>query len=143
MSLQQDENADKAILAMVAGMTGISIIPAYVNWPFTASALGAGVIAIGLCYEVHLSKDDAWKLVTQFFTAAGFWFTAGNFGGKFISMILASTGVGYMGGVVLDLAISVAAAYGIGGAAKAYFKGERNNDRLGEVFRDNFTKNKK
>ena len=143
MSQLQDERADQAIKAMVTAVVGTAVIPAYVNWALTASALGAGVVAIGLCYGVQLTKDEAWKLVKQFFMAAGTWFIAMNFGSKFIAMILTSTGIGYGPAVALDATISATAAYAVGASAKEYFKGERDKGKIGKVFRDTFHQSKK
>ncbi len=85
---QQDENADKAIKAMITAAVGVAVVPVYVNWALTASVLGSGVVAIGLCYGVELTKDEAWKLVKQFIFAAGSFFLAANVGSKFIAMVL-------------------------------------------------------
>ncbi|MGZ8159705.1 MAG: hypothetical protein ACXWT1_18330 [Methylobacter sp.] len=137
-----DECADKAINTMVAGAAGLAIIPAQVNWALYAGALGAGVIAIGLSYDVKLTKDEAWKLVKQFFLAAGFGFLAANLGAKFMAAALTTTGIGHVGAVALDASISGGTAYAIGGAAKAYFKGERNKDKLGQIMREHFSKAK-
>lgn len=134
----QDEQADRAIKAMVATVAATAIVPAHINWALTASAMGAGVMAIGRCYNCQLNKNEAWKLVRQFFLAAGSWFLAMNFGSKFFAMILQSTGIGYGAAVALDLAISSAAAYAIGAAAKEYFKGERDRGRIGKTFRQAF-----
>lgn len=69
-----NEKADKAIKAMMATVVGTALVPAHVNWALTASAMGAGVVAIGLCYDIKLTKDEGWKLVKQFILSAGFWF---------------------------------------------------------------------
>ena len=50
--------------------------------------MGAGVVGIGLCYGVQLTKDEAWMLTKQFITAAGFWFTAMTVGTKLMSALL-------------------------------------------------------
>lgn len=138
MSSKQDKAADTAIAAMVTSVVGTAAVPAHINWALTASAMGVGVVAIGRCYGTELTKDEAWKLVRQFFIAAGGWFMAMQFGAKFFAMILSSTGIGHVGAFALDAAISGAAAYAIGAAAKEYFKGERDQGRLGRTFRSAF-----
>ena len=118
--VRRDENADTAIKAMVGAVVGTAIIPAHVNWALTASAMGAGVIAIAKCYGQNLSKEQSWRLVKDFFLAAGAWFIAMEIGTKIMSAILTTTGLGYGAAVALDGAISGAAAYAIGRVAKEY-----------------------
>ena len=144
-----DEQADTAIRTMVAAVVGTATIPAHVNWSLTATAMGAGVVAIGLIYDVQLTKEEGWKLVRQFFLGAGFWFVTMNVGSKIFSVIAESTGLGYVGGVALDGAISAASAWAIGACAKEYFrrdflgKSKPTKEELGEIFREAFKKNKK
>lgn len=144
-----DEQADDAIRTMVATVVGTAAIPAHVNWSLTATAMGAGVVAIGLIYDVQLTKEEGWKLVRQFFLGAGFWFVTMNVGSKILTAILESTGFGYLGGVALDGAISAASAWAIGACAKEYFrrdflgKSKPTKEELGEIFREAFKKNKK
>jgi uncharacterized protein (DUF697 family) len=133
-----DEKADMAIKAMIMTVIGTAAIPAHVNWAVTGTAMGAGVIAIGACYGVELTKDEAWHLIRQFVSAAGFWFVSMAVGSKIISVILASTGIGYVGAVAIDGFVSAAFAYAIGGTAKAYFKGVKNQKELGKVFKAQF-----
>lgn len=144
-----DEQADDAIRTMVATVVGTAAIPAHVNWSLTATAMGAGVVAIGLIYDVQLTKEEGWKLVRQFFLGAGFWFVTMNVGSKILTAIMESTGFGYLGGVALDGAISAASAWAIGACAKEYFrrdflgKSKPTKEELGEIFREAFKKNKK
>lgn len=144
-----DEQADDAIRTMVATVVGTAAIPAHVNWSLTATAMGAGVVAIGLIYDVQLTKEEGWKLVRQFFLGAGFWFVTMNVGSKILTAIMESTGFGYLGGVALDGAISAASAWAIGACAKEYFrrdylgKNKPTPEELGKIFRDTFKKNKK
>lgn len=144
-----DEQADDAIRTMVATVVGTAAIPAHVNWSLTATAMGAGVVAIGLIYDVQLTKEEGWKLVRQFFLGAGFWFVTMNVGSKILTAIMESTGFGYLGGVALDGAISAASAWAIGACAKEYFrrdflgKSKPTKKELGEIFREAFKKNKK
>ncbi len=133
-----DDKADAAIATMVGTVIGAAIIPAYVNWAITATAMGTGVVAIGICYGVELTKDEAWHLVKQFMSAAGFWFVGVLVGTRILSMILTSTGIGYAGAVVLDATVSAALAYAIGEASKAYFKGVRDKKVLGDRLRSAF-----
>lgn len=144
-----DEQADDAIRTMVATVVGTAAIPAHVNWSLTATAMGAGVVAIGLIYDVQLTKEEGWKLVRQFFLGAGFWFVTMNVGSKILTAIMESTGFGYLGGVALDGAISAASAWAVGACAKEYFrrdflgKSKPTKEELGEIFREAFKKNKK
>ena len=62
-----DEQADVAIRTMVTAIVGGAVVPVHVNWALAASAMGAGVVAIGLIYDVQLTKEEGWKLVKQFF----------------------------------------------------------------------------
>lgn len=140
-----DENADFVINAMVAGIVAAAVIPAHVNWAFVMAGMGAGVMAIGRCYGVELSRQEAWKLIKQFFLAAGFTFMGLTIGAKLCSMLLASTGVGYFGAVAIDVAVSAPLAYAVGSCAKAYFRDDMHkkhsaeqNARLGEMLRQKF-----
>lgn len=143
-----DKNADTAIKTMIAACVGGAVVPAHINWTIVAGAMGTGVVAIGLCYEVKLDKDEAWKLIKQFFLAAGTMFLMVNVGSKIISIILASTGIGYVGAVALDAAISAAQAYAVGACAKEYFrrdflgKGKPSKKELGKIFREAFKQKK-
>ena len=143
-----NENADKAIAGMMATVVGTALVPAHVNWALTASAMGAGVVAIGICYDVKLSKDEGWKLVKQFIMSAGFWFLSMNVGSKIISALMETTGIGYGAGVAIDAATSAAFAWAIGATAKEYFqrdylgKTKLSKDELGEIFRKAFKDHK-
>lgn len=143
-----NENADKAIAGMMATVVGTALVPAHVNWALTASAMGAGVVAIGICYDVKLSKDEGWKLVKQFIMSAGFWFLSMNVGSKIISALMQTTGIGYGAGVAIDAATSAAFAWAIGATAKEYFQREYlgkvklSKDELGEIFRKAFKDHK-
>lgn len=143
-----NENADKAIAGMMATVVGTALVPAHVNWALTASAMGAGVVAIGICYDVKLSKDEGWKLVKQFIMSAGFWFLSMNVGSKIISTLMQTTGIGYGAGVAIDAATSAAFAWAIGATAKEYFQREYlgktklSKDELGEIFRKAFKDHK-
>lgn len=143
-----NENADKAIAGMMATVVGTALVPAHVNWALTASAMGAGVVAIGLCYDIKLSKDEGWKLVKQFIMSAGFWFLSMNVGSKIISALMETTGIGYGAGVAIDAATSAAFAWAIGATAKEYFQREYlgkvklSKDELGEIFRKAFKDHK-
>jgi uncharacterized protein (DUF697 family) len=143
-----NENADKAIAGMLATVVGTALVPAHVNWALTASAMGAGVVAIGLCYDIKLSKDEGWKLVKQFIMSAGFWFLSMNVGSKILSALMETTGIGYGAGVAIDAATSAAFAWAIGATAKEYFQREYlgkvklSKDELGEIFRKAFKDHK-
>ena len=143
-----NENADKAIAGMMATVVGTALVPAHVNWALTASAMGAGVVAIGLCYDIKLSKDEGWKLVKQFIMSAGFWFLSMNVGSKILSALMETTGIGYGAGVAIDAATSAAFAWAIGATAKEYFQREYlgkvklSKDELGGIFRKAFKDHK-
>lgn len=140
---KQDEDADTAIATMIAAMAGAAVIPAHVNWALAAAAMGSGVVAIGLCYGVKLTKDEAWKLVKQFILGAGLTFVGLAVGSKILAMILSSTGIGHVGAVVLDATISAAIGYAVGETAKEYFKGNTSKAHLRRVFRETFNAKKK
>lgn len=140
--LSADEKAARAINLMIGGVVGTAAIPTYINWATTATAMGTGVIAIGLCYGVQLNRDEAWHLIKQFFSAASFWFLGMVVGSRILSAIMTATGFGYFGAVVLDASVSAAIAYAIGSCSKAYFKGLKNKEQLGRLFREQFNKAK-
>ena len=139
-----DQDADVAIKTMMAAVVGTAVIPAHVNWALTASAMGAGAVAIGKCYGVQLTKDEGWKFVKQFVLSAGMWFLSMNVGSKILSMLMESTGFGYAVGAALDAATSAAFVWAIGSTAKAYFRNEYlgksklTKEELGEIFRKAF-----
>ena len=144
-----DNDADLAIGAMITTLGFGSLAPVAINWAIAASAYGAGAVAIGKAYGVTLSEDEGWKLVKQFFVAAGTGFLIINFGAKLIACVAQATGIGYGAGVLLDTAISIAGAYAVGGCAKAYFRADYQGKRklskeeIGRIFREEFTKHKK
>lgn len=133
-----DAKADAVIATMVSTVIGAAVIPAYINWSITATIMGAGVVAIGRCYGIELTKDEGWHLVKDFILGAGLWFAGLVLGSRIISMLLTSTGVGYAGAVAMDAAVSAALACAIGESAKMYFKGERDKGKLGKTFRSKF-----
>ncbi len=138
-----DMDADSAIKAMMAAVVGTAVIPAAVNWALTASAMGAGTVAIGKAYGVSLSKENGEKLVIQFIKGAGLWFLGMQVGSKVITAILQFTGLGYGAAVALDAATSAAFAWAIGATAKSYFRteykgGKLSKEELGEIFRKAF-----
>ena len=137
-----EEKADAVIAGMVsAGLAG-AVIPVQLTIPFMATVAG-GVVGIGRCYGTELTKDEAWKLVREFFKAAGFTYMAINAGSLFISQALYVTGLGYPAAVAMDAASSTAIAYSVGAAAKAYFSGQRSRKELGAVMRNNLREQKK
>ena len=79
-----DQDADLAIKTMMAAVVGTAVVPAHVNWALTASAMGAGAVAIGKCYGVQLTKDEGWKFVKQFILSAGMWFLSMNVSSKIL-----------------------------------------------------------
>ena len=141
---QQDTNADKAITTMIAAMTGAAVIPAHVNWALAATAMGSGVVAIGLAYGVKLTKDEGWKLVKQFILGAGLTFVGLAVGSKIIAMLLSSTGIGHLGAVALDATVSAAIGYAVGETAKEYFRrnGNVSKAELRRIFRNTYNSKK-
>ena len=145
---QCDNQADTAIKTMVSACIAGAIAPAMINPIVVAGAMGAGVVSIGICYDVKVTKDEAWKLIKQFFLAAGTMFLMVNMGGKFLSIILSSSGIGYGGAVAMDAALSAAQAYAVGACAKQYFRQEflgktkPTTQELGQIFKDAFRKKK-
>lgn len=143
-----DNDADVAIKTMMGTVVATAAVPAHVNWALTASAMGAGAVAIGKCYDVQLTKDEGWKLVKQFVLSAGMWFLSMNVGSKILSALMQSTGVGYAVGMALDAASSAAFAWAIGSTAKAYFRNEYlgksrlTKEELGRIFREAFKEQK-
>lgn len=143
-----DNDADVAIKTMMGTVVATAAVPAHVNWALTASAMGAGAVAIGKCYDVQLTKDEGWKLVKQFVLSAGMWFLSMNVGSKILSALMQSTGVGYAVGMALDAASSAAFAWAIGSTAKAYFRNEYHGksrltkEELGRIFREAFKEQK-
>lgn len=143
-----NEKADKAIRVMMSGVAVAALVPAHVNWTLMASAMGTGVVAIGYCYGIKLTKDEGWKLIKQFVLSAGFWFLSVNVGSKMLTAFMETTGLGYGVGVTIDVAISTAFAWAIGAASKEYFqreylgKSKLSKEELGEIFRDAFREQK-
>ncbi len=131
----QDKRADAAIAAMVTAAMGGAVVPVVVSWPVAMAAMGSGVVAIGLCYGVKLTKDEAWRLVIMFIKAAGLTFCGLTVASQLLSAVLVSTGLGYGAAIALDAATCGSIAYAVGGTAKAYFKGERDKAKLGRMMR--------
>jgi uncharacterized protein (DUF697 family) len=132
---EADDRADDVINTMIATAIGMAVVPVVMTPAFIAG-MGVGVVAIGRCYGVQLTRDEAHKLVKEFFAAAGFSTMAVLATGKLLAAVMAATGIGYAGGVVLDAGASAAIAYAVGGTAKSYFKGERNKKVLGRQMRE-------
>lgn len=135
MTSEQDSKADVIVGTMVTGALAMSVIPT-VNTVAFIAAMGTGVVAIGAAYGVPLTKDESWKLVKQFLQGAGA-ATAAAFGvGKVISLLLATTGIGYGAAVAIDASVGSATAYAVGMAAKFYFKNDRNMQLAQQRFRE-------
>ena len=140
-----DENADVVMNLMMAGLVAAAVVPPVINWPILAGAMGSGVVAIGRCYGVELSRVEAWKLIRQFILAAGFTFIGLQVGVQIVNLVLASTGVGYVGAAALQAAVAAPLAYAVGASAKAYFQGELHKKQtaatsaeIGEILRQKF-----
>jgi hypothetical protein len=127
-----DEKADAIIATMAGGTAFIAVIPPVVDLAVFAAAIGASVVAIGQCYETSLSVEEASQMVMQFIKYAGAAFT----GGKLISGLLKATGFGYGPGGALDAVLYGIMSYAIGVTAKAWFKGERDPDKLKKILRE-------
>lgn len=137
-----DKRANTVIHQTVLQIAAASVIPAHVNWAFTATLLGIGVVRIGRVYGVTLSRKEAWKLIKQFLKAAGLWFVSVYVGSKVFAAMFETTGIGYVAGAAIDVTVSSSIAYAIGLTAKAYFRGEHTNAELGEIMRKAFKEGK-
>ena len=102
--------------------------------PFMGTVAG-GVVAIGTCYGVGLSRDEPRKLIREFFKAAGFVWTSAFVGTQFLAWIATATGVGIPVMIALETAEASLIAYVVGTAAKHYFKGQRSRDQIRTVMR--------
>jgi hypothetical protein len=129
-----DQKADRIIAGMVSTGVATAVVPLPLGIPFMGAVAG-GVVAIGACYSVSLSKDEAWKLIREFFKAAGFTFFALNVGWQFITWIMYATGAGAPVAMALDTTQCVAIAYAVGEAAKFYFSKQAFNRQLGAKLR--------
>lgn len=143
-----DRQADKTIAIMITGMVGGAIVPAAINWSISMTAMGAGVVAIGHDYGYTLDKEGGADLVKMFFSAAGSTFIAFSVGSKICSSLMQATGGGYLLGVALDVVVSGAQAYAVGGCAKAYFRKKYlgqtiSKEELGKIFRERYKQYKK
>ncbi len=137
-----EQKADAIIKGMMSSGVAAAVIPLPLGVPFMGVVAG-GVVGIGTCYGVELTKDEAWKLIKEFFKAAGLTFMAINVGGLFISAILNFTGAGYPVAVALDAAQATAIAYAVGSSAKFYFSGQRSRKELGAMMRESFQEAKR
>lgn len=145
---QCDDEADKRIAYMIAGMVGSAVVPAAINWTILMTAMGAGVVSIGKCYGFSISKDGGADLLKQFFLSAGTTWLMLNVGSKICLSIIQMTGVGYVGAAAVDAVISAAQAYAVGGCAKAYFRKKYqgksiSKEELGKIFKEKFQEYKK
>ena len=135
----QDQKADIAINTMMGSMAVMAATaPAFVNVPFVMGAMASGTVAIGLCYGVKLTRQEAWRLVYQFIMGAGITFIGLNIGTKIFAAILQSTGIGYAPAVGLEVTMATALAWAVGNTAKAYFKGEKDKAELSRILRRQF-----
>lgn len=142
------ETPEQKADAIIAGMVTTGLAMATIPTPFLCTvpfvgAMATGVVAIGACYGTTLTKDEGWKLVKEFFKAAGFTYAGTIVGGKLIGFALAATGIGYAGYVALDAATAAAMAYGVGGAAKYYFAGGRERSKIRSIMRASVKSNKR
>jgi uncharacterized protein (DUF697 family) len=136
-----EQKTDKIIKGMVSAGVATGVIPLPLGLPFMA-AVATGVVAIGACYGVELTRDEAWKLIREFFKAAGFTFFATNVGWQFITGLMYATGFGSPFAAALDTAQCVAIAYAVGAAAKHHFSGQRSRRELGAVMRSAYLERK-
>jgi hypothetical protein len=134
MQKTPDEMADNVIKGLVATGIACGAVPAPMLVPFMA-AVASGVVAIGACYGVRLSTDEAWKLLREFFKAAGFVYCAALVGGQFITWIIGATGFGLPVALALDAAQAAGISYAVGGAAKNYFKGQNSRSEIRTIMR--------
>ena len=119
--LGMDENADIAITTMTIAGVGMGFAPVFLDVAALMVAMGAGVVAIGKCYDLQLTKDDAADLIRQFFKAAGLTFSMVFAGQKITASFLKSNPVTYLPTMVADAVMCGSIAFAVGGTSKRYF----------------------
>lgn len=117
-----EENADKAITTMTVGAVGIGFAPVFVDVTALMIGLGVGVVAIGKCYDLKLTKDDAGDLIKQFFKAAGLTYSMIFAGQKITTSLLKSNPVSYIPSMIADAAMCGSIAFAVGSTSKRYFQ---------------------
>ncbi|MCR5662089.1 MAG: DUF697 domain-containing protein [bacterium] len=143
-----DRRADDVIAGMVSSMTAGALAPAAINWVIVMSAMGAGVMSIGSCYTIKISKEEAADLIKQFFLSAGLTWCMLNVGAKICAAVFEATGFAYAPVVVADAVLSASQAFAIGSCAKAYFRkkyqgGDITDAELGQILKRKFKEYKK
>jgi uncharacterized protein (DUF697 family) len=141
-SLSADQRADKIIRQSMLQIAATALVPAHFNWMIMNALSIVEILRIARVYGASLDREQAGKLLTQLFAAAGTWFVVAQVGSKFLPAAVETTGFGYVGGVTLDLVVSAAQAYALGVTTKAYFRGEPSEE-LGKIMRSAFKQARK
>ena len=115
--LGMDKKANKAVMAMTGAGVGVGFAPVMVDVAVLMAAMGGGVVSIGTCYDMRLTKEDAAELIKEFFKAAGMTFSMVFAGQKITASILKSSDV-----MIADAAMCGTIAFAVGETSKKYFR---------------------
>lgn len=114
--------ADSAILAMTIAGVGIGFAPVMLDIAIFMTEAGIGVVTIGKCYNMKLSKEDAGDLIKQFFKAAGLAYSMVFTCEKLGTSALKSNPVSYIPAMIADAVMCGSISYAIGSTSKRYFR---------------------
>lgn len=120
--LDMDRKADTRILAMTGAGVGVGFAPVMLDVAVLMGTMGTGVVSIGACYGMGLTKEDAAELIKQFFKAAGMTFSMIFIGQKFTASLLKSNPVTYVPTMIADAVMCGTVAFAVGSTAKKYFR---------------------
>ncbi len=120
--LGMDKKANKAVMAMTGAGVGVGFVPVMVDVAVLMAAMGGGVVSIGTCYDMRLTKEDAAELIKEFFKAAGMTFSMVFAGQKITASILKSNPVTYVPTMIADAAMCGTIAFAVGETSKKYFR---------------------
>lgn len=117
-----DSKADVAVKAMTVTGVGIGFAPVMIDIAALMAAMGAGVVAIGACYQMKVNKEDAGELIKQFFKAAGLTFSMVFAGQKIVGSLMKSNPATYLPFMITDAIVCGASAYAVGSTSQKYFR---------------------
>lgn len=117
-----NDAADKAILTMTLAGVGIGFAPVMLDIAMFMTEAGIGVVAVGKCYNMKLSKEDAGDLIRQFLRAAGLAYSMVFTCEKLGSSALKSNPVSYIPAMIADAVMCGSISFAIGSTSKRYFK---------------------
>ncbi len=120
--LGMDKKANKAVMAMTGAGVGVGFAPVMVDVAVLMAAMGGGVVSIGTCYDMRLTKEDAAELIKEFFKAAGMTFSMVFAGQKITASFLKSNPVTYVPTMIADAAMCGTIAFAVGETSKKYFR---------------------